>query len=556
MVRERLAEIIAARGDSEFCRFIPGDRLDEAVSMTFSELDILSAQIGSAMLQDGLRRGDQVIIILGHHIHAMPAFMGALRVGILPSFMAPLSDKQDPTLFWSGLGDLLRQQTGSAVITTNELLNTIQSLSPDSRVMSIDGLATGSETDVGAGQLATSAGGDESAFIQYSSGTTGLKKGVVVSHQALLSQVDAYAHCLELSHKDWIASWLPLYHDMGLIACFLLPLLRGVSLTMMDPFVWVRRPHLLMELIASHKATLCWLPNFAFHHLCRTIPEPDAYDLSSIRAFISCSEPAKSETFDEFRGHFKVAGLPPGGLQVCYAMAETVFAVTQSSITQSPRVLRVDRDSLQESGVVRIVDNGNSATQNFVSTGITIDGTTVEIVGDDSQVLKEGRIGEVRVRGNTLFDGYHQPQDETNDVLSSRGFLTGDLGFLFDGELYITGRTKDVIIVHGRNYYTHDIEMLVNQCPGVIPGRCVALGVYDSISASESVVVIAESMCSPEEQGELSRLVKDQVLNGLDLTIQRAKIVPPKWLVKTTSGKISRKENARKLTNELSRKLG
>ena len=556
MLRKRLAEIFALRGDAEFCRFISEDKLGEVVTMTFSELNTLSAQFASGFRVQGLRPRDQVIIIVGHHYHAIPAFVGALQLGVLPSFMAPLSDKQDPALFWSGLKELLRRQPGTTVVTTDELQNTILNLSPDSRVMSIQTLASDATGDVGATSHTLPENGRDPAFIQFSSGTTGLKKGVVVSHEALINQVDAYAHCLELSYKDRIASWLPLYHDMGLIACFLLPLLRGVSLTMIDPFVWVRRPHLLMEVIASHQATLCWLPNFAFHHLCRTIPEPDACDLSSIRAFISCSEPAKAETFDEFRNHFKNAGLPPHGLQVCYAMAETVFAVTQSSITQSPRVLRVDRDSLQESGEVRIADNGDTPTQSFLSTGTTIEGTTVEIVGDDSQLVEEGRIGEVRVRGNTLFDGYHQPQDETNDDLFSCGFLTGDLGFQFDRELYITGRTKDVIIVHGRNYYAHDIEMLVNQCPGIIPGRCVALGVYDAVPASESVVVIAESMCPPEEQGELSRLVKDQVLNGLDLTIQRAKIVPPKWLVKTTSGKISRKENARKLTNELSRKFG
>ena len=554
MIRERLAEVFAALEHAEFCRFVPGDKLAEAKVLTFSELDSLSRLIGSAMRRQGLRAGDQVIIILGHHFHAMSAFVGALRTSILPSFMAPLSEKQDPTLFWSGLKEMLQRQFGGAVVTTSDLVATIQALSPNSRVLSIDSLTTGPMAGADVVDHAHGADGSEPAFIQYSSGTTGLKKGVVISHQALINQVDAYTGCLELSRQDRIVSWLPLYHDMGLIACFLLPLLRGVPLVLMDPLIWVRQPHLLMEAIATHEATLCWLPNFAFHHLCRTIPEPENFDLSSMRAFISCSEPAKAETFDEFRRHFDVSGLAPDGLQVCYAMAETVFAITQSPLKQTTRVIDVDRERLQQSGEVYTVMEDDAPRQAFLSTGVSIDGTVAEIVGSDLGVLSEGRVGEIRVRSDTLFGGYHHAPDDTDEVLSGEGFRTGDMGFLYEGELYVTGRIKDVIIVHGRNYYAHDIEMLVNRCPGVISGRCVALGMYDPISASESVVVIAESRCPPDEQGELSRMIKDHVLSGLDLTIQRAKIVPPRWLVKTTSGKISRKENAIKLTDELERR--
>src|SRR5258708_2485543 len=193
---------------------------------------------------------------------------------------------------------------------------------------------------------AVSAQLDDIAFIQHSSGTTGLKKGVQLSYGAVAAQISSYAEALGFADSGCIASWLPLYHDMGLIACFVLPLMLGLPVVALDAFEWVNRPALLFEAIEEHRCTHVWLPNFAFHHLCRTVDPAQGYALGGVKAFIDCSEPCKPETFDLFVETFGSCGVARAQLQCCYAMAETVFAVTQTTLGRKAQEYQADLDAL------------------------------------------------------------------------------------------------------------------------------------------------------------------------------------------------------------------
>jgi acyl-CoA synthetase (AMP-forming)/AMP-acid ligase II len=368
------------------------------------------------------------------------------------------------------------------------------------------------------------------AFLQHSSGTTGLKKGVALGFDAIDRQIDAYAASIALEADDCIVSWLPLYHDMGLIACLVLPFVRRVPLVWLDPFEWVARPVLLFEAIAAHRGTLTWLPNFAFHHLARTVSDQSGrVDLGGVRAFIDCSEPCKPETFDLFCRRFAAWGVRPEQLQVCYAMAEAVFAVTQTPIGRTPHRLHApDRIHL--------------------AVGAPLPGWQVRIVEPDGQPVTEGATGEVAIAGGSLFSGYHQLPEETARKFRDGWYLTGDLGFQRDEQLYITGRTDDLIIVHGKNIYAHDVEFAANQVPGVKPGRAVAIALFVPEAGTQDLLLIAESAEPADRRVALTRAVKAAILQHIGLVPRAVHVVEPGWLVKTTSGKISRTENLRKYT--------
>ncbi len=389
-------------------------------------------------------------------------------------------------------------------------------------------------------------GPDETAFLQFSSGTTGLRKGVMLSHRSVLAQIELYSAALSLDAADLIATWLPLYHDLGLIACFILPLVTGTPIVMLDAFEWVSRPVRLFQAVTKHRATLVWLPNFAFNHLAATVPVRPGLDLSSVRAFINCSEPCKIESMRRFAAKFAAINARPDQLQACYAMAEAVFAVTQTGLGHEPATLTVDRTAFVDEQRVVPVSSGHSAAAplELVSTGRLLPGFALRVLGPDGADLPADRVGELAIRGPSMFDGYYRSPEASAEPFRDGWYLTGDLGFVRDGELFVTGRAKDIVIVYGKNFYSHDIEDLAGGVDGVKPGRAVAFGVYNELAGSESVVICAETdETDPDRQAAIAHRVKAAVLSSLDLAVGAVVTVPPRWLIKTSSGKISRAQN-------------
>ncbi len=351
-------------------------------------------------------------------------------------------------------------------------------------------------------------------------------------------------------------SWLPLYHDMGLLSSFLIPLSVGAKIVSMDAFEWVARPEMQLAAIEQYGGTFCWLPNFAFKHMARVKAPGARHDLGSMRAFISCSEPCKAETFDAFLEAFGENNVRREMLQCCYAMAETVFAVSQSALGRPVTVAALDGAALDLEGAIRPVVPGTPGARLFVSNGTPIAGLEVAISttagmvpwvpGADTHVS-----GEVMVRGEFVFSGYYRNEDDTRAAFQEGWYGTGDIGFFAAGDLYICGRKKELLIVNGRNFYATDVEEAASRVPGVKPGRAVVFGLYDDRSQSEAAILVAETDFPAEEWPRLRRAVKQEVFTRLELTLQTVNLRAPGWLVKTTSGKISRKENARRYAAEL-----
>ncbi|MEP7293713.1 MAG: AMP-binding protein, partial [Chloroflexota bacterium] len=390
---------------------------------------------------------------------------------------------------------------------------------------------------------------DEIAFLQHSSGTTGLQKGVALTHRAVLNHLASYSDAIALNAQDVIVSWLPLYHDMGLIAGFLLPLLQGIPLVLMSPFEWVKSPAMLFRAIDQYQGTLCWLPNFAYNHCARRIRQRDLEGLSaaSMRMFINCSEPVYAESHALFAERFAPLGVVPTMLGVSYAMAENTFAVTQTPLGkalpgEAPRLDTVNRVTLQSDLCAEPVaaDHPNAVVK--VSCGKPIAGVSVRVVDAESKPLPERSVGEIVVRSDSMLNGYYQRPDL--NPFRDGWYLTGDRGYIAEGEVYIVGRSKDLIINAGKNVYPQDIEAIVNGVTGVHAGRAVVFGVPDEREGTELIAVVAEvETDDPDARKIITQNMRQAVAQGSTVTLNYVQLVDAKWLIKTSSGKIARAAN-------------
>ena len=361
---------------------------------------------------------------------------------------------------------------------------------------------------------------------------------------AIADHIESYARAVDLCPSDVIVSWLPLYHDMGLIACLIMPAYFAIPVIHIDPLHWVGRPGALLDAIVAHRGTFAWLPNFAFDHLSGTVSRrASEWDLAGMRAFIDCSEPCKSASLDRFADAFAASGVRQAQLQCCYAMAETVFAVSQTRLDAGPPGrIWVEPESLERGSRPRLTQPGEGVE--LVECGSVIEGLTVSIHDANGDAIADGMVGEIAVRGRFLFSEYNRDPERTAERLRGGVYLTRDMGFLRDGRLYVLGRLDDLLIINGRNLYAHEIEAAVTNLPGLKRGRTVALAWFDPRIGSESLVLMAErDRRAPRADDELRREISILVHSVFNVTPRAIEFVDEGRLIKTTSGKISRKEN-------------
>jgi acyl-CoA synthetase (AMP-forming)/AMP-acid ligase II len=492
---------------------------------------------------------DLVILVLKHSEVLLSAFWGALYLGAIPSIFPFLTEKLDPELYQQRVKMLVMNEGARAVITFPEFKDDLAELLSEAgcQVISTDEVANLAEVGGNGSGLWQDPSGEKIAFLQHSSGTTGLQKGVALSHRAVLNQIESYRQSIELNDEDVIVSWLPLYHDMGLIAGFVLPIVTGVPLVLMSPFHWIRDPKILLRAIDKHKGTLCWLPNFAYNHMAR-VARPSALeglDLSTWRAAINCSEPVYDQSHRVLLDKLAPYGFREETLSVSYAMAENTFAVTQTRIGQPPRLDWIQIAPLQESGEAIPAEEEETGAVAMVSCGKAIHGTEIEIVDPDREKLPDRRVGEIRLRSNCMLTEYYKRPGITAEAIVDGWYHTGDMGYIVDGELYITGRKKDLIIVGGKNIYPQDLEAIANHIPGIYPGRAVAFGLLDERIGSEVIVMVAE--LKPDLDGlipsEIERHLRQQIVAQTEVALADVRLVEGRWVIKTSSGKIGRADN-------------
>ncbi len=518
--------------------YVATDR--EPVTVSRREFRQYVSGYANRLQQAGIQPRDLVVIAHTQSLESIYAFWGALQIGAIPSMFPTLTEKLDPDIYMENMAELVRLSDVRAVLTSDNFAATLQT-----RVdCPVYGSAQVNGQDTAVAPPLHALQPDEIAFLQHSSGTTGLQKGVALSHTAVLNQLASYSNAIHLTEEDVVVSWLPLYHDMGLIAGFLLPLVQGIPLVLMSPFDWVQHPALLLRTIDQFGGTLCWLPNFAYNHCARRIRKRDkaGISLAAMRLFINCSEPVRHDSHQLFLEKFKEQGVTPEMLAVSYAMAENTFAVTQTEPGQPARLDVVDRQTLTENRLAQPAapDDPHALVQ--VSCGQPIVDTAVRVLDDQGHELGERQVGELVVRSNCMLTEYYKRPDLR--PFQDGWFLTGDMGYIAEGHVYVIGRSKDLIINAGKNVYPQDIEAIVNTIPGVHTGRAVVFGVSDEREGTELIAVVAEVQTNdPEARQEIGRQIRQTVVQQSMVTVSYVHLVGPKWLIKTSSGKIARAAN-------------
>jgi len=476
-------------------------------------VDLMRGALGFANLLERarVRRSEPVILLLQHGRPLIEAFFGTILHGAVPAIMPFLTEKLSPERYRQSLAALIEITKPAVVITYPAFADEVARARKEGD--SVRSVILWTEAEPAPEISWKTLGGMESepediVLLQHSSGTTGLQKGVALSHRAVLCQLKNYADAINMTRDDVVVSWLPLYHDMGLIAGFIMPILLRSKLILMSPFDWIRAPHRLLSAISQYRGTLSWLPNFAYNFSSRKVRDRDLdnIDLSSWRAVINCSEPMRWKSHEDFYNRFSKYGLKRQALATCYAMAENVFAVTQGGI-EAPVVVDMD--------------------------------------------LPDRHIGVIALQGDCLLSGYHNRDDLTQETFLGRWYITGDLGYLVDGELFVTGRKKELIIVGGKNVFPQDLEELAMDVEGVHPGRVVAFGLFNEELGTEEIGVIAEVDVTEDDlRVKIAREIRDQIARGTDVTARYVLTVDRGWLIKTSSGKIARGANRDKYLQE------
>ncbi len=549
---ERLGERYRQTPDRVAIHGLTGD---SAQPLTYRTLLDGAAWVARDLSAAGVRAGDVVVLVLPHGQDLLMSFFGALFCGSVPSILAFPSEKLDPGRYARSLEALVGVTRPAALITNESFAGEVR------------GALAGMDESLQillAGDFSRGQSGaflhlpdlkllpDDIALLQHSSGTTGLQKGVALSHHAVLAHVERYASIIRMDAQDVVVSWLPLFHDMGLIAGFLMPLLLGATLVLMSPLEWVRAPHRLLQAVSHYGGSLSWLPNFAFNFCAQKIRDRDLekVDLSSWRAVINCSEPMRLESHKQFIERFAPYGLREQALATCYAMAENVFAVTQSAIGSKVNVDRIDRRAFEQT---HLAESSGAAQRSIsvLSAGKPLPKTRIRILDEERSEVPQRVIGEIAIKSDTLLTGYYGREDLSQKAFHDGWFLTGDLGYLAEGELYVTGRKKEIIIVGGKNVYPQDLEALAGEVQGIHPGRSVAFGIFNQQLGTEEVALVAEEHVEdPHAREKLAQTVRLAINRGADVAVRHVRLVPRGWVIKTSSGKLARGANRQKFIEE------
>jgi len=513
---------------------------------TWARLMDTAKRIATHLQQAGVKRGDVCAVIMRHHPLFYPTYLGISALGALPAVLAYPNTRLHPEKFRSGLEGMARRSGLDWVLTERALESTIAPLL-SREGSTVRGLMFPLEWDLAATEPIepdwSGVTPDSPVLLQHSSGTTGLQKAVVLSHRAVMEHTFRYGAALQIGADDKIVTWLPLYHDMGLIAAFYLSLLSGIPVIQLDTFEWVAAPILLPEAISAERGTLCWMPNFAFNLMASKIADEDlsGLDLRSVRVLVNASEPVRGDSFDRFHERFGPAGVPRTAYSACYGMAEVTMVAIQVPPGQEARRVSVDRDLLAQ-GQAEFTDDPARARV-CVSSGAPISGASLRVVDAALAEVPDLTVGEILIRSASMFDGYRNFPERTAEVLRDGWVHSGDIGFRYDGEFYVIGRQKDIIIVGGKKLYPEDIEDVVSQVDGIIPGRVVAFGLDDAEAGTEHVAVVAETRVDdPAAMKALRRAVVTAAM-AIDITVARVYLAPPRWLIKSSAGKPARKAN-------------
>ena len=555
---DHLRRRAALSPDALHARYIHADRSPDEQS--YGQLERRTRQFAAALAGAGTPRQRVVLVILQHHPDMLPAYYGAMWLGAIPSFLPFPTGKLHIGKYWKDLRALVERTVPHAIVTYRELADELEGLLKDvpqaPAVLLHEELPASAPLAPDPAPAPTSDAAEEIALIQYSSGSTGLQKGAALSHRAVLAECAGVGEFFGMTKDDHFVTWVPLYHDWGLVCDAIHPLVLGAPFTLLSPIHWVARPAAVLDVITKYKATVYWHPNFAFNFMAKRVKEEElaGVDLSSLRLCGNGAEPCLYESHEMFARRFSKVGFDRRALGIVYGMAEVVNSVIGAGgmrgrgASEPIRVDTIDRKALQEQHQAVPLPAGSHGGLPMLGVGRGFQGTSFKIVDDSRREVPDRTVGEIAIQSRCLFHGYYRNEQATAERVQDGWYFGGDLGYRADGILYVTGRKSDLISIGGENIYPQDIEYMVTEHPQVVAGRVAAIGVEDSELGTQKLIVIAESKSDdPAVHDEIVRFVRREVTARLNVRCDRVYIAPHKWLYKTSSGKIARLPNLARL---------
>jgi fatty-acyl-CoA synthase len=513
------------------------------LAVTYGRLRDDAAQVAGGLRERGVAPGDTVALMLPTGLDFLRAFFGILLARAIPVPIYPPARLDRLDEYASRQSAILADAGVRLLVTIPRARPVAVLLKPAVKtlreVVTADELSASGEPVCG-----PEGGGELPAFIQYTSGSTGRPKGVLLTHDNLLANIRAIARGLDVRPTDSGVSWLPLYHDMGLIGSWLTCLHEGLPLTLLSPTAFLARPERWLWAIHQRRATLSAAPNFAYELCARRIADAalEGLDLSSWRVALNGAEPVSPGTLDRFTRRFSPCGFRPEAMMPVYGLAECSVALCFPPVGRGPRVDRVARAPFQAQGRAEAAAAGDATALEFVSSGRELPEHEVRILDDAGVPVADRVIGRLVFRGPSVTAGYYGKPEATAAITLPGGWLdSGDLAYRADGEIHVCGRLKDLIIKGGRNLVPQEIEEAAAAVEGVRRGCVVAFGVPNAALGTEALVVVAETRVGDETDRErISRMVTEGVAQAVDVPPDQVVLVAPGAVPKTSSGKVRR----------------
>ncbi|HTX23573.1 MAG TPA: non-ribosomal peptide synthetase [Steroidobacteraceae bacterium] len=537
-----LTELIEAnRNFPRSVTYLEAEQSERKVS--FAELHERALGILHHLQRLGARRGDKLILFLGDNEPFIDAFWAAVLGGIVPVPVAlGITDEHRHKLL-----RIARKLGTPYLYTDRRALERLGALAAQvgeqqtfehlrTHVFLVDQL-----DDISRAGKVQRAAPEDIAFIQFSSGSTSEPKGVVLTHRNILANGRGVSEVCRLNENDVSLSWMPLTHDMGLIGFFIYMFANRVHVNLMPTELFVRRPLLWLTLAARKRATILCSPNFGYRHYLKVLGDRpvDGLDLSAVRLIYNGAEPISVELCEEFLARLTPARLDRRAMFPVYGLAEASLAMTFPAIAGPYRAVSLDRHHLGVGETAQPVDAAARDAVQLVSVGRPIPYTQLRVADGDDRPLPDGIVGHIEIRGDNVTKGYYEDPAANAAAFTADGWLrTGDLGVIGQGELFITGRAKEILFVNGQNYYPHDLESIAQRAAGLDLGKVVVAGARPRGAQTDELIVFVLHRTGPEEflpvAAEVSRLINEHT--GLEVT----EVVPVKRIPKTTSGKIQR----------------
>jgi len=537
---EMLDWYVARHPERREVTFLPTDA--EAQTLTYGELASRARRVAAGLVAGGLLPRQACALMLPTSLEFFAAYYGILMAGGIP---VPIY----PPFRLSQIEDHLRRQAGILANCQARMLVTVPEAKLVARLLrgdvpTLSHVVTPAELAIDdAGFTPVAASPDDIAFIQYTSGSTGNPKGVVLTHAHLLANIRAMGRAAQATPNDVFVSWLPLYHDMGLIGAWLTTLYFAVPLVLMSPLAFLSRPSRWLRAIHDYRGTISAAPNFAYEIVASRLDEREleGLDLSSLRWAFNGAEAINAETMERFAARLGSHGLDLLSIAPVYGLAEVALCAAFPANRRGLSVDLVDRDALRDTGRARPVRRDDPAAQKIVACGRALPGYEIRIADAKGRALGERTVGRIEIRGPSVTSGYYRNPEATADLFDGEWLDTGDLGYLAAGEIHITGRAKDMIIRGGQNIYPYELEEAAGALPGARRGCVAVFGSSAREGAGDRIVVLAETRLTDEsERARLRQRINELAVELLGGPADDIVLAPPHTVLKTSSGKLRR----------------